>query len=229
MERQLIEQVLTAWRARNRINRMQLRADFQKSGKVDVGRGPISRSSMNHSLSAVGWSIIALSVFLIVWELLGLLTSTSAEDLAVLMNSGPSAGSEPLAAVVSQVRYNRIWSVYAIVYSLFVLAGGIQLVRRRPAGRTILEIVCWVGILNACIDSTISILLWNKMEAALTRTVGPMSVQLLSWNPLGLVVIVVGFFVWVIPAAGILIYLRKLKSPARPVEPDVYVERKPRT
>ncbi len=105
--------------------------------------------------------------------------------------------------------YNRIWSMYTIVYFIATMVGAILFVQYREMGRRILEIVCWVGILNACVDSVASYLLWKNMESMMSGLVGGIGMSLGQLNPLGLGAIVGGFLLWVIPSIAILRYLRK--------------------
>jgi hypothetical protein len=105
--------------------------------------------------------------------------------------------------------YNRIWSIYSISYFLVTLIGGIQFVRFQESGRRILELACWVGMLNACVDTTASYMFWKDMETAMRAVVGGMELALSQVNPIGLGAIIVGFFIWVIPSMGIIVYLRR--------------------
>ena len=63
----------------------------------------------------------------------------------------------------------------------------------------ILEIACWVGMVNACIDSFVSFILWKQMQAALSTVTGMMGMDLGNLNPLGMATIILGFFLWIIP------------------------------
>ncbi len=176
---------------------------------------------------AIGWSVAISSALMILWELIGLLTSSAAEDLANTLNMMPGGGASATATALTIMRYNRGWSLYTIVYFLYTLAASLLFLRSHPRGRRLLEIACWVGIVNGIVDTAVSMMLWNEMEKALTSLVGPMSVRFLSWNPFGLVLIVAGFFLWLFPTVGLLIYLRRLQKPPQPIVPPVFVERKP--
>jgi hypothetical protein len=112
-------------------------------------------------------------------------------------------------SVTDIFQYNRIWSVYTILYFWFVFFGSIQFIRFQVVGRMILEIACWVGMLNACIDSFWSYILWKNMQTALSAVTGTMGMGLGNLNPLGMATIVLGFFLWIIPTIGMIIYLRK--------------------
>ncbi len=182
---------------------------------------------MKRSAIVLGWSMVIVSCLMIVIEFVSILTSGSAEELAALLNQMPSGGSTASGIVFDTLRYDRAWSVYTIVYFSIVLAGAILFLNRKPVGKLLLRIACWVGIANAFVDSVVSMVLWNEMEKALTSLVGPMSVRFMSWNPFGLVLIIIGFFLWVIPAIGLLFYLRRLDVPSMPPEPAVFMERKP--
>ncbi len=175
----------------------------------------------------VGWSIAIFSVIMMLWESVGLLTSSAAEDLVNVLNTMPGGGASATATALATMHYDRAWSVYAIVYFAFTLTASVLFLRDHPRGRRLLAIACWVGIANGIADTTVSMMLWNRMEQALTSLVGPMSVRFLSWNPFGLVLILAGFILWLIPTVALLVYLRRLRKPPQPLMPPVFAERKP--
>jgi hypothetical protein len=73
----------------------------------------------------------------------------------------------------------------------------------------LLEIACWVGIVNACIDTCISYMLMKQMQKAVSAVIGTMGVSLGNLNPLGIAAIILGFFLWIIPTIVLIVYLRK--------------------
>jgi hypothetical protein len=150
---------------------------------------------MKRSVTIFGWSTIIVSVILIFTQLLSLVMTNSINEIAGLLNGYPGFKSDSLSSMMDMFEYNRIWSVYSIVYFLVTLAGGILFVRFREMGRKILEIACWVGMLNACVDTTVSYTFWKEMESAMNAVVGGMGVglPLQQINPLGLGAIIVGF------------------------------------
>jgi hypothetical protein len=112
-------------------------------------------------------------------------------------------------AIAEMFQYSRIWSVYSILYFVYVFIGSIQFIRFKAIGRMILEIACWVGLMNACIDSFISYMLLKQMQAMLSTVTGIMGMGLGNLNPLGMATIILGFFLWIIPMIGMIVYLRK--------------------
>jgi hypothetical protein len=64
-------------------------------------------------------------------------------------------------------------------------------------------------MMNACIDSMISFMLWKQMKAMLSTVTGLMGMGLENLNPLGMAAIILGFFLWIIPTIGMIVYLRK--------------------
>jgi hypothetical protein len=72
-----------------------------------------------------------------------------------------------------------------------------------------LEIACWVGMVNACVDSFLSFMLWKQMQSVLSNIPGSLGMDLGNLNPLGMTTIILGFFLWIIPTAGMILYLRK--------------------
>ena len=169
---------------------------------------------MKRSVYIFGWATIVVSVVLAFSQLLNLAITNSMDQIAGLFGGYPGLRNGILSSLKDLFEYNRIWSIYSILYFLVTLFGGIQFVRLKEIGRRVLEIASWVGIVNACIDTTVSYLFWNDMEAAMRMTEGSIGLSLQQLNPLGFGAIVVGFFVWVIPSIGIIVYLRRpsLKS-----------------
>ncbi|MEK6755294.1 MAG: hypothetical protein AABZ02_03985, partial [Bacteroidota bacterium] len=104
------------------------------------------------------------------------------------------------------------WTAYGIVYFLFVLVAGIQFLRMRAWGRSALETACWVGLLNAVIDTLLSYMIWQNMQETMSMVLkGLGGGQYAYLNPLGYIAIVAGFFLWVVPCGGMIVFLRRPK------------------
>jgi hypothetical protein len=164
---------------------------------------------MKRSVLFFGWSTIIVSIILIFSQLMSLAITSSMDQITGLLGGSPGLNTGFLGSMADLFEYNRIWSFYSIIYFLATLAGGIQFIRFRESGRKILEILCWIGMLNACIDTTVTYLFWKEMEVAVNAMAGGMGMSLQQLNPLGLGAIIVGFFIWVIPSIGIIVYLRR--------------------
>jgi hypothetical protein len=164
---------------------------------------------MPRSISIIGWSTILFSIIIILSEFFNLL-SNPMEQLNGIFSTFPQARNS-IESVRELFQYNHIWSIYTILYFLVVLAGAIQFVRIQAIGRTILEIACWIGMINACVDSLLSYILWKNMQAALSSVMGSIGMSLGYINPLGMITIILGFFLWIIPSIGMILYLRRPK------------------
>ena len=162
---------------------------------------------MPRSVRIIGWSTAFFSIVIILSEFSNLLTNPM-DQLNVVFNMFPQAKIS-MDTLTDIFQYSRIWSVYTILYFLFVFVGSIQFIRFQAIGRMILEIACWVGMVNACIDTFLSYILWKNMQTALSSVTGTMGIGLGNLNPLGMVTIVLGFFLWIIPTIGMVVYLRK--------------------
>ena len=158
---------------------------------------------MSRSVRIIGWSTAILSIIMILSEIFNLLTNPM-EQLNMVFNIFPQAKSS-MDAMMDMFQYSRIWSVYMILYFWFVFFGSIQFIRFQVVGRMILEIACWIGILNACIDSFLSYILWKNMQSALSAVTGTMGMGLGNLNPLGIITIILGFFLWIIPTIGMIV------------------------
>jgi hypothetical protein len=161
---------------------------------------------MHRSISVIGWSTIFFSIIIILTEFFSLL-SNPMQQLNALFSTFPQARNG-MESFTELFQYNLLWSIYTILYFFVVLVGAIQFVRLQAIGRTILEIACWVGIVNACVDSLLSYISWNKIQAALSSVMGTMGMSLGDINPLGMITIILGFFLWIIPSIGMILYLR---------------------
>jgi hypothetical protein len=135
------------------------------------------------------------------------------EQLNALFSTFPQARNG-MESFTELFQYNLMWSIYTILYFFVVLVGAIQFVRLRAIGRTILEIACWVGIVNACVDSLLSYIFWKNIQTALSSVMGTMGMSLGYINPLGMITIIIGFFLWIIPSIGMILYLRSPKIKA---------------
>ncbi len=164
---------------------------------------------MKQSVYIFGWSTIVVSVILILSQFMNLAITGSVDQVVGLFGSYPGLKSTALGPMVAMFTYSRIWSVYSIVYFALTCTGGIQFVQFKEGGRRILEIACWIGLLNACVDTVVSYSLWNRMDSAMRVLTGGIGVTVERISPYGLGAIIVGFFIWVVPSIGIIFYLRR--------------------
>jgi len=173
---------------------------------------------MNRSVTIIGWSTLAVSVLVICVDLFSLVLSASNDQLVALLNSFPQFKNGTTDAMSALFQYNRIWTLYTILYFAVTLAGAVLFVQYRSLGRKILESVCWVGLLNAVIDSVAGYVFWTEMETMISGLAGGIGMPLRQLNPLGLGTIVLGFLLWVIPSVGMIAYLRRpsLKALMKP-------------
>ncbi len=164
---------------------------------------------MKRSIYFFGWSTIIVSVILTLSQFLSIAISNSVDQISGLLDGYPGMKTGLFGSMSDMFTYNRIWSVYSIAYFLVTLVGGILFVRFQEIGRRILEIASWVGILNACVDTTASYLFWKDMENAMVGLAGGMGMPASQLNPFGFGAIIVGFLIWIVPSVGIIIYLRR--------------------
>ncbi len=167
---------------------------------------------MPRSISVIGRSTIFFSIIIIFLEFLSLL-SNPMEQFNAILSAFPQA-RQGMESISELFEYNLLWSIYTILYFTVVLGSAIQFVRFRTLGRRILEIACWIGIVNACIDSLLTYIMWKKMQAVLSTVVGTMGISLGQINPFGAITIIIGFFLWIIPSIGMILYLRNPKIKA---------------
>jgi hypothetical protein len=167
---------------------------------------------MRRSISVIGWSTILGSIIMILSEFSSLF-SNPIEQFNTLFSMLPQARNA-MKSMNTLFLVNQFWSVYALVYFFVVLAGAIQFVRFQKRGRTILEIVCWVGVVNACVESLLSYLFWKYMQTVLSSTMGTMGMNMGYINSLGFMTIILGFFLWITPSFGMILYLRSPKIKA---------------
>ena len=162
---------------------------------------------MSRSVRVFGWSTILISIIIIFSELVSLL-SNPMEQFNSLFSMFPQA-RKGIDSMIDLFQYSRLWSIYTIFYFIFVLIGAIQFVSFRAIGRTILEVACWIGIVNACADSLLSYMLMKKMQTAMSSIMGNMGIG--NTDLLGMAAIIIGFFLWIIPSIGMIVYLRRQK------------------
>jgi hypothetical protein len=162
---------------------------------------------MSRSVRFVGWSTAFFSIIMILFEISHLL-SNPMDQISTVFQMIPQAKSG-IDAIAELNLYSRMWSVYTIIYFWFVFFGSIQFIRFRAIGRMMLEIACWIGMVNACVDSFLSFTLWKQMQTALLNIPGTLGMGLGNLNPLGMITIIFGFFLWIIPTIGMILYLRK--------------------
>ncbi len=167
---------------------------------------------MPRSIYIIGWSTILFSILMIFTEIFSLL-SNPMEQLNAIFATFPQA-RKGMESITELFQYSLPWSIYTILYFAAVLGGAIQFVRLRALGRTILEFACWVGMVNACIDTLLSYIMWKKMQAALSVVMGTMRINLDQINPWGTITIIISFFLWIIPSIGMILYLQNPKIKA---------------
>ncbi len=164
---------------------------------------------MDRSVRIVGWSTILVSLIVIGLELITLMVTRTDEQVAELLRMFPQLQAGMPGSMSCLSVYNRVWPLYSILYFTFALAGGILFVQFRALGRKILEILFWVGLVNAAVDSIAGYVFWHDTQALLSGLTGGAGLPLAQLNTLGLGAIIVGFFLWVIPSAGMIAYLRR--------------------
>jgi hypothetical protein len=92
-----------------------------------------------------------------------------------------------------------------------VLVGAVFFVRYLEKGRRILEIACWIGLINACSDSILSYIQWKYLHSAFTSAIKTMGGGLGNLFLLGMIPIILGFFLWIIPSIVMIVYFRSSK------------------
>jgi len=164
------------------------------------------------SVIVIGWCTIIASGIMVLVNLVSLLSFGAYDTLG--LNSPLLAPYLPQATkkVMDLYRYSRMWAVYGIFYFLFVMVAGIQFLRLRAWGRAAMEAACWIGLLNAVVDTLLSYIMWHSMQETLSAVLRGLGGGQYSYlNPLGLFTIVVGFFLWVIPCGFMIVFLRRPK------------------
>lgn len=164
------------------------------------------------SISIVGLSTAIASALMILINIGSIVTTSALDDLNATFDSPLFAQHVPesLKSMLDLYAYRRWWTWYGILFFAFALAGGVQFYRRRAWGRSALEIVCWIGLINAFVDTYLSYEIWSRAQETFNvvlRSVGGGHSTYL--NPLGFFTIVLGCILWFVPAVGIIIYLRR--------------------
>ena len=164
------------------------------------------------SIKVIGISTILASAIMIAVDAMGLLSYSMLDSLD--LNSSMPLFSQyvpqSMKKVIDLYHYSRWWTAYGILFFGFVLLAGIQFLRLRAWGRKALEMACWVGMFNAFVDVALSYLIWKNMQDTLSMALRGLGGGQYSYvNPLGLFTIVVGFFLWIIPSVGMIVYLRR--------------------
>jgi len=165
---------------------------------------------MAHSIRVIGWSTIFISIIILISELMQVSDTSTMDQYSTLLSAFPQARKE-MDSLKDLFAYNRLWSIYSIFYFLFVLIGAIQFVRFRKTGLLLLRIACWIGLVNACLDSFISYIFMEHMNTALSSASRMMGSGIGNLNTFGMAAILGGFFLWIIPTIGMIFYLRRPK------------------
>jgi hypothetical protein len=162
------------------------------------------------SIPVIGWSTIMASVIMIAVDAMSLLSFNTLDSLNLDASMLSQYVPQGMKKVMDLYSYSRVWTCYGILFFGFALFAGIQFVRLRARGRKALEIVCWVGMFNAFVDTALSFIIWKNMQDTLSMIMrGAGGSQYSFINPLGFFTIVLGFFLWIIPSVGMVIYLRR--------------------
>jgi hypothetical protein len=162
------------------------------------------------SIPIIGWSTVMASIIMIAVNAMSLISFNSLDSFNLDSSIVSQYIPQGIKKVTDLYSYSRVWTWYGILFFAFTLVAGFQFVRLRAWGRKALEIVCWVGILNAVTDTTLSWLIWKNMQDTLSMIMrGAGGSQYTFVNPLGFFMIVLGFFMWIIPSVGMIVYLRR--------------------
>lgn len=164
------------------------------------------------SVIIIGWSTVFASGIMVVVNAVSLLSYSMFDTVNLNFNSPLLSQYVPqsMKKVMDLYSYSRWWTWYGIFFFLFVVVAALQFLRLKAWGRKALEMACWVGLLNAFVDSTLSYLIWENMQESLSMVLrGAGGGQYSYINPLGFFTIIVGFFLWLIPSVGMIVYLRR--------------------
>ncbi|BBZ66682.1 hypothetical protein MINS_21110 [Mycolicibacterium insubricum] len=71
------------------------------------------------------------------------------------------------SAIASMDRLNTVVGVLNVILAVWLLVGGIMLLRRKPAGRMVVAAACAVSLVGAVIVYIISSQIWNDIVAAI--------------------------------------------------------------
>jgi hypothetical protein len=160
---------------------------------------------MEHSIRLFGWSTLIISSLLLISSLSSLLWNPLSGQITQVMTMFPQLRQQ-MDVIEDMFQYNRIWSLYSVFYFAFVLYGASQFVRFKAIGCHLLELACWIGMLNALIDTSINYYLTAQIKKALSGSLG-LGIPLLG--SLTNFTLVLGFFLWIIPSIFIIRFLRK--------------------
>jgi hypothetical protein len=163
---------------------------------------------MSRKILTIGWITVLFSIIIIFLEVTSLFENPSMGEMDSLIRSLPQVQAA-LDSMNDMSLYSRIWSIYMILYFCGVLIGAVQFVRYQETGRKILEIACWVGCGNAGADSYLSYIQLKNMQAAFSAAIKTAGGGLDNLFLFGMIPIILGFFLWIIPSIGIIVYLRK--------------------
>lgn len=161
------------------------------------------------TIRTIGWSAIAISIIVVISESINLLLYNPARQLDFILQMLPNQRRAELSTSVNIFRYSQIWSVYTILYFLFVLLGAVQFIRFRASGRTLLEYAASIGILNACLESSLNFAIWKNLQSILSSVVGYLGVPAQNFRPFGILSIIGSFALWIVPSVSLIVYLRK--------------------
>ncbi|HTY38339.1 MAG TPA: hypothetical protein VMH23_14570 [Bacteroidota bacterium] len=157
-------------------------------------------------------STVIASAIMIVIDIMSLISSTSLDslDLNGAMPMLSQYVPQSMNKVIDLYRYSRWWTVYGIIFFGFALIAGMQFFRLKAWGRKALETACWIGLFNGLVDMTLSYMIWKNMQDAFSMAMRGLGGGQYSFvNPLGMVTIVIGFLLWIIPSVGLILYLRR--------------------
>jgi hypothetical protein len=164
------------------------------------------------SITIIGMSTVIASAIMIVIDVMSLVSYTMLDTLS-LNGTMPLLSQyvpQSMKKVLDVYSYSRWWTGFGILYFGFVLFAAVQFLRLQAWGRKALEIACWVGMFNAFVDAALSYVIWKNTQEAFSTALRELGGGQYSYlNPLGLLTIIVGFFLWIVPSAGMIMYLRR--------------------
>jgi hypothetical protein len=158
------------------------------------------------SITIIGWVTVIASAIMIVVDAMSLLSYGMIDTLDLNINMPMVSQYVPqsMKKVFDLYRYSRWWTGYGILFFGFVLVAGIQFLRFRAWGRKALEAACWIGLVNALVDTALS-----RQDALSMALQGMGGGQTSYINLLGFFTIVVDILLWIIPSVGMILYLRR--------------------
>ena len=164
------------------------------------------------SVQVLGWITTLTAAALILVNVFGLQAFNALENFDLGGSALSKMLPDSMRDVLELSKYSRWWNIYGILFFVFLLISGIQFARCRAWGRAALEIACWIGLINAVVETSLSYLIWKRTQDAMgdvLRNLG--GGQYGSFDQIGVVSIVLGFLFWVAPCVGMIIYLRAPK------------------